>query len=111
EAFEKVPLVVSFSSFPDESTQAAQFVLPEHTFLESWGDYEPRAGVRGLQQPVMEPLYDTRALGDILLSLSRRAETKGKLPWENFYLYLRDQWKDLYQKVKPDMSFEDFWVE
>ena len=111
QALEKVSLVVSISSFPDETTQAAQIVLPENTFLESWGDYEPRSGIRGLQQPVMEALYDTRALGDILLSLSRRLETKEKLPWENFYLYLRDQWKEFYQRMKPDMDFEGFWVD
>lgn len=111
EALGKIPLVVSFSSFPDETTQTAHFVLPENTFLESWGDYEPWSGTRGLQQPVMEPLYDTRALGDILLLLSTRLENKEKLPWKNFYFYLRDQWKELYQRIKPDVDFETFWTE
>jgi anaerobic selenocysteine-containing dehydrogenase/Fe-S-cluster-containing dehydrogenase component len=111
EALAKIPLVVSFSSFPDETATVAHLILPENTFLESWGDYEPRTGIRGLQQPVMERLYDTRTLGDILLSLSRRLETKEKLPWENFYLYLRDQWKEFHQRLKPDVDFEGFWVE
>ncbi|MBI4528127.1 MAG: molybdopterin-dependent oxidoreductase [Deltaproteobacteria bacterium] len=111
EGLGKIPLVVSFSSFPDETAQAAHLVLPDNTFLESWGDYEPWTGMRGLQQPVMEPFYDTRPLGDILLLLSKRLETKEKLPWENFYLYLRDQWKELYQRIKPDVDFETFWAE
>jgi anaerobic selenocysteine-containing dehydrogenase/Fe-S-cluster-containing dehydrogenase component len=111
EAFAKIPLVVSFSSFPDETAAAAHLILPENTFLESWGDYEPRTGVRGLQQPVMERLYDTRSLGDILLSLSKRYQGKEKLPWENFYHYLRDQWQEIYKRVKPEGDFESFWVE
>jgi anaerobic selenocysteine-containing dehydrogenase/Fe-S-cluster-containing dehydrogenase component len=111
EALAKIPLVVSFSSFPDETATAAHLILPENTFLESWGDYEPRTGVRGLQQPVMERLYDTRSLGDILLSLSKRYQGKEKLPWENFYLYLRDQWQEIFKKVKPEGDFESFWVE
>ena len=111
ERLGKIPFVVSFSSFPDETTESAQLVLPENTFFESWGDYEPWTGIRGLQQPVMEPLYDTRALGDILLLLSTRLQNNEKLPWKNFYFYLRDQWKELYRRIKPDVDFETFWTE
>jgi molybdopterin-containing oxidoreductase family iron-sulfur binding subunit len=111
EGLEKIPLVVSFSSFPDETAAAAHLILPENTFLESWGDYEPRAGVRGLQQPVMERLFDTRDLGDVVLSLSKQSGIKEKLPWENFYHFLRDQWQDLYREVEPEGDFESFWVE
>jgi len=39
EALKKVPFVVSFSSFMDETTEQANLVLPDHTTLEKWGDY------------------------------------------------------------------------
>ena len=32
------------------------------------------------------------------------------LPWENFYSYLRDQWKRLYDHLKPKTDFEAFWT-
>ncbi|MFQ5913856.1 MAG: molybdopterin-dependent oxidoreductase, partial [Nitrospinota bacterium] len=51
KALEKVSLVVSFASFLDETANASHLILPDHTFLESWGDHEPWEGVRGLQQP------------------------------------------------------------
>ena len=46
-------------------------MLPDHTPLESWGDAEPRAGVRSLIQPTIRPLFDTQALGDTLLAVGR----------------------------------------
>ena len=111
QAFKKVSLVVSFSSFPDETAAASHLVLPDHTFLESWGDYEPWEGIRGLQQPAMKPLYNTKNVGDVLLSVAKRMGIQQALPWENFYNYLRDQWKQLYQHVKPETDFEAFWTE
>ena len=61
QGLNSVPLVVSFSSYPDETSTLAGLVLPNHTFLESWGDYSPREGVSGLMQPVMGPVFQTRA--------------------------------------------------
>ena len=68
EALARVPMVVSFSSYPDETTALATLVLPGHTPLESWGEYAPRPGVTGLMQPVVGPVFDTRHVGDLLLS-------------------------------------------
>jgi len=111
QALNKVSLIVSVSSFLDETASAAQLVLPENTFLESWGDYEPWEGKRGIQQPAMEPLYDTRSLGDILLSTAARFEKKEKLPWDSFYTYLRAEWQELHRKVKSQEDFDSFWLE
>ena len=108
-ALEKVPLVVSFASFLDETAKAAHLILPDHTFLESWGDSEPWDGIHGLQQPTMRPLYETRALGDVLLSLAKRAGLEQRLPWEDFRAYLRKQWKERHRQSKAAEDFETFW--
>src|SRR5690606_13500081 len=47
-ALTRVPLVASFSSYLDETSAHAQLLLPDHHFLESWGDYQPRTGVSAL---------------------------------------------------------------
>jgi anaerobic selenocysteine-containing dehydrogenase len=72
QALQKVPLVVSFGSFPDETTMQADYVLPDSTPLESWGyqnvvTASDRTAVSGLQ-PVVVPLYNTRATADVLLA-------------------------------------------
>ncbi|MEE9235662.1 MAG: molybdopterin-dependent oxidoreductase [Candidatus Acidoferrales bacterium] len=110
---EKVPLVASFSSFLDETTARAHLVLPSSTPLESWGDYEPRRGLHGLQQPAMPPVFDTKALGDILLSLAKQLgeEVAAKFHWENFHAYLQDQWRALQREHAPEKDFTAFWEE
>ena len=44
EAFAKVPFKVSFSLYPDETTELCDLILPDLHSLESWGDAD--AGVR-----------------------------------------------------------------
>ncbi|HXR97430.1 MAG TPA: molybdopterin dinucleotide binding domain-containing protein [Terriglobales bacterium] len=57
---------VSFASTMDETTQFADLILPDHDFLESWGDYSPRADAPGILQPARIPLYDTRPTLEVL---------------------------------------------
>ena len=71
-AMAKVPFKVSFSSYPDETTQLADLVLPDHHALEQWGDAEPVRGTISLQQPTMDPVFDTRATSDVLIALAKR---------------------------------------
>ena len=108
KALKNVPLVVSFSSFPDETSEHAHLILPTHTFLESWGDYSPRKNVEGLLQPVMGPMFNTRQLGDILLSTGRKLAGERKFPWKNFYEMLRAEWA---QKGERQGSSEAYWQE
>lgn len=109
-ALENVPLVVSLSTYADETTALSDIVLPSHSFLESWGDYAPSPGVYGLMQPVMKPLFDTQALGDTLLSVARRAGLDAvEFQQASFYGYLRDRWSILHEELAPDVPFEVFW--
>ena len=109
----KVSFVVSFSSFPDETTSRADLILPIHTPLESWGDHEPRGGVRGLMQPVMQPIFDTKHVGDVLLEVARGLgeEEVAALPSATFDAYLKDEWRTLHQHVAPESDFQTFWAD
>jgi molybdopterin-containing oxidoreductase family iron-sulfur binding subunit len=102
--------VVSFASFLDETANAANLIMPDHTFLESWGDAEPWDGIHSVQQPVMRPLYDTRSLGDIVLHLTKRMGLEKSFPWADFYTYLREQWKALHSEAGSAIDFETFWT-
>jgi len=42
-------------------------------------------------QPVMGPMFNTRHLGDILISMGKKIDEK-KFPWKNFYGLLRESW-------------------
>lgn len=108
---QKVQTIVSFSACSDETTSLAHLVLPVHTPLESWGDHAPQAGVTGLMQPVMGPLFDTCHLGDVLLKVGQAAGGGDKLPWLDFYSFLRDVWRRRWRRSASNPSFESFWRE
>jgi molybdopterin-containing oxidoreductase family iron-sulfur binding subunit len=71
EAMAKIPFKVSFSSCPDETSELCDLVLPDDHFLESWGDAQAAPEVIGLQQPVMDRIFDTRATADVLLQAAQ----------------------------------------
>ena len=70
EAIKKLEFSLSFSSKIDETAAASQFVAATPHYLESWGDYEMKAGHFALAQPTIRPLFDTQQFQDVLLRLS-----------------------------------------
>jgi anaerobic selenocysteine-containing dehydrogenase len=84
----KVPFIVSFSSFVDETSVMADLILPDHSFLESWVDAAPESGstraVVSLAGPAMKPLFQTRATGDVLLDVAQKLQKPLDLPWKTY---------------------------
>jgi molybdopterin-containing oxidoreductase family iron-sulfur binding subunit len=66
----RVGLTVSFNEKFDETTELCQYVIPNHHYLESWGDAEPRTGYVSFIQPTIAPLFKTRAYQTSLLKWS-----------------------------------------
>ena len=71
-AMAKVPFKVSFSSCQDDTSELADLILPDHHSLEQWGDAEPVRGTISLQQPTMDPVFDTRATSDVLIAVAKK---------------------------------------
>jgi len=112
QALSRVPFIASFSPYLDETSQHAHLLLPDHHFLESWGDYEPRTGVYSLIQPVMTPVFRTKQTGDVLLSVARRAGVALPTAANTYYDYLRERWsREIYPQARAAASFEDWWRE
>mgnify|MGYP002401297896 CR=1 FL=1 len=89
QAMAKVPFKVSFSSYPDETSELCDLVLPDHHSLESWGDAEPLHGVLSLQQPAMDPVFDTRQTADVLISVAKADQAlASRYPWADFRTWL-----------------------
>ena len=72
---EEIPLVASFSPFMDETTAAADLILPDHSFLEMWdltaSPIDERNVAVTTSQPVTRPESNTRQTADVLIALSR----------------------------------------
>jgi anaerobic selenocysteine-containing dehydrogenase len=85
DALHKVATVVSFASFPDETAASSDYVFPDHTPFEGWGYQRTLAGsdrsAVSSAQPVVVPLYNTRATADVFIST-------GLLPYSDEVDYL-----------------------
>ena len=95
-ALEKVDVVISTASGPDETSERADLILPDHTPMESWGDHVSRPGVRSIVQPTIRPLHDTRAFGDTLIETAKAMgeATAAQLPSGSFRKVLEEAWSD-----------------
>ncbi|MBC8047502.1 MAG: TAT-variant-translocated molybdopterin oxidoreductase [Fimbriimonadaceae bacterium] len=67
-ALKEIPLTISFSGTLDETANCCTFICPDHHYLESWNDAEPKQGYLSLAQPTIQNLFDTRQMQDSLLT-------------------------------------------
>jgi anaerobic selenocysteine-containing dehydrogenase len=113
KAFEKISMKVSFSSYMDETAALADLVLPSHAFLESFEDVPAALGfpkpIMGLAKPVVEPLYDTRHVGDVIIQLAKElGQNIGKaFPWEDYTTCLEETLGDKWDSLVE----EGYWVD
>ena len=87
---DKVPFIVSFSSYMDETAQYSDIILPNHTYLERYEDVPPPIGLQkpviGLTRPVVSPQLNTKHLGDVILSIAKGlgGSVAQAFPWKNY---------------------------
>ena len=101
----KIPLVVSFSSYMDETAAQADLILPNHIFLERYEDIPAARGfpkpIISLAQPVIAPLYNTRHVGDVIIQLAKNmgGSVAAAFPWDDYQRCLEetlaDRWDTL----------------
>jgi anaerobic selenocysteine-containing dehydrogenase len=127
KAISKIPLVVSFSPFRDETSMMADLILPDHTHLEKMVDIVWPTGIQyplyALSKPVVEPVFRTRHSGDVVISLAKSigGPVGSSFGWSCFEEALKARVRGLYDwgrgKTSRDKSepasayssFESFW--
>jgi anaerobic selenocysteine-containing dehydrogenase len=119
KVLEKIPLIVSFSPFMDETTAYADLLLPDGTYFERWQDDHAEPGLGfpmfGLRSPVLEkPLYDVRNTGDVIIQLARNlgGAVAKSFPWKDFQEALRDAVRGVFASKRGSIQtrdFEEFW--
>ncbi|MBN2012046.1 4Fe-4S dicluster domain-containing protein [candidate division KSB1 bacterium] len=103
-ALRKVPLKIAFATTMNETVAKADFILPIHHSIETWGLDEPEPGVFSLVQPAIDPIYESRAIEEILLSIRLSTD----LP-ETFEKFINDEWAAVFRKVEPSETFGPNW--
>ncbi len=100
----KVELKISFADRADETAALADFVCPDHHYLEAWNDAEPAKGHYSLAQPAIRPLFKTRAAQESLLKWAGVEM--------DYHNYIQDYWKaNLFNTQSKYTLFETFWTD
>jgi len=108
----RVPFVVSFSPFLDETSRLADLVLPDLLPPERWADSPAPPSfpfaVWSLAQPVVTPRVDGRGTGDVLLELAKRlgGAVAESLPHENMEALLKSRAEGLFAE-RRGMIFDE----
>jgi len=119
KAFDKVPFVVSFSSYMNETAQNADLILPNHAYLERYEDIPTPAGmpkpVISLTRPVVEPQLNTKHTGDIIILLAKAmgGNIADAFAWNSYDACLKETLGNKWQTMvkKGFWSYPDFFVQ
>ena len=128
-ALAKVKTVVTVADRVNETAAKSTYLAAASHALESWGDSQAHVGVHALQQPTIQPLYDTRDLETCLLTwfadknpafaaLADAPElAAGNRPGANlpadpgrWYRFLRQHWETrVFPRANSLAGFDRFW--
>lgn len=120
QAFEKIPFIVSFANILDETSDYADLILPNHACLERWMDGGSTPGIAtahtSVAHPVVEPLYETRHTGDVLIDLAGRlgGSPAKAFAQKNFLATLKNRFQGVFASGEGTVisgSFEESWLQ
>jgi anaerobic selenocysteine-containing dehydrogenase len=113
KAFDKIPFVVSFSSYMDETAKHADLILPNHVYLERYGDVPRASGFSkpfiGFVNPVVEPQFDTMHTGDVIIKLAKQMGDmfESAFAWDGYQACLEETLGDFWD----ERSEKGYWVD
>jgi len=116
----EIPFIASFSSFIDETSQLADLILPDNTYLERWNlNYSLAtndSNVVSLTKPVITSAFNTRQTADVMLALSRElgGDVSASLPFASAEEIVRKAASNITKAVRGGASItpeneEEFW--
>jgi len=96
-------LTVSTSYTPDETASSVAYMAPDHHYLESWNDFEPKPGHYSLSQPAITPLFKSRQAQESFMMWAGEKEVE-------YFSFVSENWKKwFYENQNAEGSFQTFW--
>ncbi|GAB1447010.1 MAG: TAT-variant-translocated molybdopterin oxidoreductase [Cyclobacteriaceae bacterium] len=101
-ALKNISLSVSTSSTEDETSSVSAYKTPDHHYLESWNDFEPKTNTFSLSQPTITPIFKTRqAQESLLMWAGEKVE---------YFSFVKNNWKNWhYNQSALGLGFQAFW--
>ncbi|MDT3682370.1 MAG: TAT-variant-translocated molybdopterin oxidoreductase [Truepera sp.] len=98
-ALKKAPFTAHLGLYPDETSAAVEWALPQTHFLEAWSDARAFDGTVTIMQPLILPFYNGKSAHELLAVILGDAKSTS-------YDLVRAYWK-----ANVTGSFDDFWRE
>ncbi len=97
----KVGLKVAMPVVEEETAPLADFICPDHHFLESWNDAQIKTGYYSLAQPAIRPIFKTRqAQQSFLVWIGSNLD---------FRSYIKQYWESNLFAQSDNLTFTGFW--
>jgi MoCo/4Fe-4S cofactor protein with predicted Tat translocation signal len=102
-ALKNVSLTVSTATTPDETSSASAYKTPDHHYLESWNDAEPKLNSFSLSQPAITQLFKTRQAQESFLVWAGEANTE-------YFSFVKEYWRTRFFAAQTTITdFQTFW--
>lgn len=101
EALKNISLSVATGFKEEETGASCQFLAPDHHYLESWNDAEPKANHFSLAQPTITPIFKTRAAQESFLVWAGEEQT-------SYFEFVRENWRSRFY-TGGQSDFQTFW--
>lgn len=100
-ALKNISLSVSTSYKEEETGVLTNYLAPDHHFLESWNDAEPKQGYYSLSQPAITPIFKTRPAQESLLVWAGQ-------PTADYFEIVKENWRNWFFKGQT-LDYQSFW--
>ncbi|MEX2567154.1 MAG: TAT-variant-translocated molybdopterin oxidoreductase [Cyclobacteriaceae bacterium] len=101
EGIAKAKVSIATTETKNETSSLVQYLTPDHHYLESWNDFNPKRGEYSLSQPTISPLFNTRQAQESLLKWAGNNTS--------FYDFIRENWQGIFESQGEVTDFQEFW--
>jgi MoCo/4Fe-4S cofactor protein with predicted Tat translocation signal len=101
EALKTVALSVATGYKEEETGDVCYYLAPDHHFLESWNDAEPKKGLYSLAQPAITPIFKSRPAQESFMIWAGEADA-------DYFEFVKSNWKTWFFKDQS-FDFQSFW--
>ena len=101
EALKNISLSVATGFKEEETGSLCQFLAPDHHYLESWNDAEPKKNHFSLTQPAITPIFKTRAAQESFLVWAGEENP-------DYFEFVKANWKSRFFQAGQN-DFQTFW--
>lgn len=100
-ALKGLTLSVSTSYKEEETGELTAYVAPDHHYLESWNDFEPKKGSYSLGQPAITPIFKSRQAQESFLTWAGQKNA-------DYFEIVKENWRNWFFKGQT-LDYQTFW--